>query len=75
MQNYPVVGVNWLQAVQFSKWRSDRVNELILEEEGFTARGARFDVDASSTFDTETYINSPTLTSVSYTHLTLPTKA
>ena len=60
--NYPVVGVNWLQAVQFSKWRSDRVNELILEEEGFTARGARFDVDASSTFDTETYINSPTLT-------------
>lgn len=58
---YPVVGVNWLQAVEFSNWRSNRVNEFILEREGFTARGARFDVDASSTFDTEAYINSPTL--------------
>ena len=59
---YPVVGVNWLQAVQFSKWRGDRVNELILEEKGFSARGARFDVDANSTFDTETYLNAPTRT-------------
>jgi gliding motility-associated lipoprotein GldJ len=58
---YPVVGVNWLQAVEFSNWRSNRVNEFILEREGFTARGARFDVDASSTFDTEAYITSPTL--------------
>ncbi len=58
---YPVVGVNWLQAVEFSNWRSNRVNEFILEREGYTARGARFDVDASSTFDTETYINAPTL--------------
>ncbi|MEP0263824.1 gliding motility lipoprotein GldJ [Dokdonia sp.] len=61
-QNYPVVGVSWLQAVEFSDWRSNRANELILEKQGFTARGARFDVDASSTFDTETYLNSPTLT-------------
>ncbi len=60
--NYPVVGVNWLQAVEFSNWRSNRVNELILEEQGYTARGARFDVDASSTFDTDTYLNAPTLT-------------
>ena len=60
--NYPVVGVNWLQAVEFSDWRSNRVNELILEEKGFTARGARNDVEASSTFDTETYLNAPSLT-------------
>ncbi|WP_299207354.1 gliding motility lipoprotein GldJ [uncultured Dokdonia sp.] len=59
--NYPVVGVSWLQAVEFSDWRSNRVNEFILEEKGYTARGARHDVDASSTFDTETYLNSPTL--------------
>lgn len=59
--NYPVVGVSWLQAVEFSDWRSNRVNELILEEQGFTARGARNDVDAGSTFDTETYLNSPTI--------------
>ncbi|RMB57101.1 gliding motility lipoprotein GldJ [Dokdonia sinensis] len=58
---YPVVGVSWVQAVEFSNWRSNRVNEFILEREGFTARGARYDVDASSTFDTETYINAPTL--------------
>lgn len=60
--NYPVVGVNWLQAVEFSNWRSNRVNELILEEQGFTARDARFEVDASSTFDTETYLNAPSVT-------------
>jgi hypothetical protein len=28
----PVVGVNWIQAVEFSKWRTDRVNEAILEK-------------------------------------------
>lgn len=31
---YPVVGVNWLQAVEFSKWRTDRVNEQILVDRG-----------------------------------------
>ena len=60
--NYPVVGVNWLQAVEFSDWRSNRVNEYILERDGFSTEGARNDVDASSTFDTETYLNAPTLT-------------
>ena len=28
--HYPVVGVNWYQARDFAKWRSDRVNEMIL---------------------------------------------
>ncbi len=60
--NYPVVGVSWIQAVEFSNWRTDRVNELILEDEGFTARGARYDVESTSTFSTDTYLNSPTLT-------------
>ncbi len=32
--DYPVVGVNWLQAVEYCKWRSDRVNELMLIEKG-----------------------------------------
>lgn len=27
---YPVVGVSWLQANEFSKWRTDRVNEMYL---------------------------------------------
>lgn len=59
--NYPVVGVSWIQAVEFSDWRTDRVNELRLEKEGFTAEGARYDVEAGSTFDTETYLNAPTM--------------
>lgn len=58
---YPVVGVSWIQAVEFSKWRTDRVNELILEREGYTKRGARItDVEAGSTFNTHTYLTSPT---------------
>ena len=60
--NYPVVGVSWVQAVEFSNWRTDRVNELILEEEGFITRNARYEVGAGSTFSTETYLNAPTLT-------------
>jgi sulfatase modifying factor 1 len=32
--DYPVVGVNWLQATDFCKWRTDRVNEFILVREG-----------------------------------------
>jgi len=59
-QNYPVVGVNWIQATEFSKWRTDRVNEMVLEEKGFIADGARLKSDPNTTFSTETYINSPT---------------
>ncbi len=32
--NYPVVGVNWNQANEYCKWRTDRVNEMILIERG-----------------------------------------
>jgi len=32
---YPVVGVSWIQATEFAKWRSDRYNELILINEGY----------------------------------------
>ena len=60
--DYPVVGVTWLQAVEFSNWRTDRVNELILEEEGFTTRNARYGVEPGETFNTQTYLNSPSQT-------------
>ncbi|MFV5686473.1 gliding motility lipoprotein GldJ [Flavobacterium sp. GB2R13] len=61
--NYPVVGVNWIQAVEFSKWRTDRVNEAILEKNGYLKKNAKTnDVSAESSFSTETYLNSPTLT-------------
>jgi gliding motility-associated lipoprotein GldJ len=32
--DYPVVGVNWNQAVEYCKWRTDRVNEAILIKKG-----------------------------------------
>ncbi|MGB7785685.1 MAG: gliding motility lipoprotein GldJ [Salinimicrobium sp.] len=60
--NYPVVGVSWIQAVEFSKWRTDRVNELRLEKEGFTQEGARFAAEPGETFSTETYLNAPSKT-------------
>ncbi len=58
--NYPVVGVSWIQAVEFANWRTDRVNELILEQNGVTVRGARFNIEPGSGFSTETYLASPT---------------
>lgn len=60
---YPVVGVNWIQAVEFCKWRTDRVNENNLELEGYLKRDAKFaEVSADKTFSTETYVNAPTMT-------------
>lgn len=59
---YPVVGVSWIQAVEFSNWRTDRVNEMVLETAGITSRNARYDVEPGETFNTETYLNAPTLT-------------
>ena len=59
---YPVVGVNWVQAVEFAKWRTNRVNEALLEKNGNVKKGAKTnDVTAESNFDTEMYLNSPTL--------------
>lgn len=59
---YPVVGVSWIQAVEFANWRSDRVNEYNLEKAGFLKRDAKIiDVNAEQTFNTDTYINAPTL--------------
>lgn len=60
---YPVVGVNWIQATEFSKWRTDRVNENILEREGYLKENAKVkDVTAETSFSTETYLAAPTQT-------------
>lgn len=60
---YPVVGVNWIQAVQFCQWRTDRVNEAVLEREGYIAKGVKTDsIDATSTFSTEAYLTRPSET-------------
>lgn len=60
---YPVVGVSWIQAVEFANWRTDRVNELYLQEAGYIKKDAHLtDVNADSNFNTDTYINAPTMT-------------
>ncbi|WMW77398.1 gliding motility lipoprotein GldJ [Flavobacterium sp. 20NA77.7] len=58
--DYPVVGVNWIQASEFCDWRTNRVNENILEREGYLKKDAKIkDVTADANFDTESYVNSP----------------
>ncbi len=73
--NYPVVGVNWIQAVEFSKWRTERVNEALLEKNGYLKKNAKTDdVTAESNFNTETYLNSPTLSFGGNKDIVLPGK-
>jgi len=61
--DYPVVGVNWIQATEFSKWRTDRVNESVLEREGYLKKDAKVtDVKAEATFSTDTYLAAPSKT-------------
>jgi len=59
---YPVVGVNWIQATQFAEWRTDRVNEAMLEKEGYLAKDAKYQAvsgEVQGTFSTEAYLNRP----------------
>lgn len=58
---YPVVGVSWIQAVEYATWRTDRVTELALQGAGYLAKDSQYThLNAESTFNTDTYINSPT---------------
>ncbi len=62
--DYPVVGVSWLQATEYCKWRTDRVNEKILMEKGVL--NSTFDMDSvtvegKNRFDTSTYLANPNL--------------
>jgi formylglycine-generating enzyme len=51
---YPVVGVNWLQANEYCKWRTDRVNEMMLIEKGILKLdGEQKDANV---FNTESYL-------------------
>jgi len=61
--DYPVVGVSWLQASEYAIWRTNRVNEQILINHGFinwsepSAEGY-FDTDAYLTYTDEYEANS-----------------
>lgn len=53
-KDYPVVGVNWVQANDFCTWRTDRVNELLLIKAGVL----KFDPDQKNenNFNTDAYL-------------------
>ena len=55
-RDYPVVGVSWLQANEFCRWRTDRVNEQIMVREGFLVHNPTGQVD-DSFFSTEAYLD------------------
>ncbi len=54
-QNYPVVGVSWLQANDYCVWRTDRVNERILIREGVL--NENIDQRGDDNFNVEAYMN------------------
>lgn len=53
-KNYPVVGVSWVQATEYAKWRTDRVNEARLVEEEIISMNLE-QKDANH-FNTEAYL-------------------
>ena len=72
--NYPVVGVSWIQAVEYANWRSDRVTEMGLQQEGYLERDSHLSVTAESNFNIDTYVNAPTMTYGGNDSITLPSK-
>ena len=61
--NHPVVGVSWVQAQNFSKWRTNRVNEKLLIDKGYLNEEAIKELHNDTTnvygFNTLTYLVSP----------------
>ena len=53
-KNYPVVGVSWQQATDYCVWRTDRVNERILIDQGILKEN--MDQMAEDVFTTQAYL-------------------
>ena len=51
---YPAVGVSWLQAKRYSEWRTDRVNEMLLMEKGIL--NSNTEQKDEDNFSTESYL-------------------
>tara|TARA_R110001583_G_scaffold145635_1_gene297564 strand:- start:6769 stop:8469 length:1701 start_codon:yes stop_codon:yes gene_type:complete len=62
--DYPVVGVSWIQATQYCKWRTNIVNEKILMDKGLLNPLFESDtlvVEGKNHFNTDTYLANPYL--------------
>ena len=56
-RDYPVVGVSWIQANEYCKWRTNRVNEFILYREGILDwEMDNKELTPFHMFDTEAYL-------------------
>lgn len=53
-KDYPVVGVSWVQASDYAKWRTDRVNEMRLIDAGII--GLDLSQEGENNFNTEAYL-------------------
>ncbi|MDX1667203.1 MAG: SUMF1/EgtB/PvdO family nonheme iron enzyme [Saprospiraceae bacterium] len=51
---YPVVGVSWIQANEYAKWRTDRVNEMLLIERGIL--NPNMEQKDEDNFNTDAYL-------------------
>lgn len=54
-QEYPVVGINWLQADDYCAWRTDRVNENILIREGLLLKNPN--QQGEENFNSDAYLS------------------
>jgi len=52
--DYPVVGVSWLQASKYCEWRTDRVNEMILINQGILMTDPN--QGGANNFNTDAYL-------------------
>ena len=59
---YPVVGVSWIQATEFAKWRTNMVTEMTLRNSGYLSRDSKNTSTAEGNFDKDTYVNAPSQT-------------
>ena len=74
-RNYPVVGVSWIQATRFAEWRSNRVAEKGLQEEGYLEKDSQIThTSAESNFNINTYVVAPTKAFGGNDTITLPGK-
>ncbi|MBS3913448.1 MAG: SUMF1/EgtB/PvdO family nonheme iron enzyme [Bacteroidetes bacterium] len=56
-KDYPVVGVNWQQANDFAAWRTDRVNETILDKKKIVKYNVVADANNETNFNTRAYLS------------------